>query len=828
VSINSTPSYRDFIEGRVIQPVVEENAKTNTTAQDRSIPVVYGLQRVTPPRIFTAQSDFDTSKLIVVYALSEGPCYGIYRLFVNSEYVETDQGMSVSLDSNQQYNGIGTANTIRTPTGGTYYNISRFEYRSGWEEFFTDVDGSTSTDYTHKLLAANIADQTKIPKFGNVSLLICEFQWINDGNSPFSNIPEITVDLFGKLCQRMPIDTRWDWTTTSVANQTAGAGTSVDFEYSTNPALQLRDYLSSTTYGAGIEFSSIDETSFTTAQNYFDGNINVNLSNGQLKITKKYTSNVVVNTENSVLSNVETMLNNNFAFMPFVAGKFRLINEEPGTPEVTVTENSIVDQIRFSYPDATSRYNSINYTFNDAERDFVSVRKRFPVSDADVQTLIDADDGNINTYSLNLPSITDPYMAERIAKQMLNKSRESVKITWTAMKDLYQYQVGDHIQITTNLPSVSTFECRIVEMRLRDDDLIDVVAYSHQDDFYQPFVDFVQQGEDYKKPLIPVSGGVLIPSNPTDPISVTPPTTPNPGPGEPGNPGAPDETPISPVQPGEPLPPKPQDPVYLYNSDNVYNHANITTIGNKDQYYLSILTNTSQSGYDYEPDADYWSTTQSGQLAFTADPAKYSIQFGLTHRNGDETEVGCVYEVAEDFSGNRVFGVKQGTNIMLWDPENPTLTYQQYSNDPRFLYSPGGKFYPQEYDVNRGFIFPRFKPSSSNSRIRGVLYPSEPIDYAVKYTPYKNSQILLTRGEISSTDLDLPVNLYLNQSETISIKFKFFTYTNTATYGFSFKMGKYLGEYTFTIANNRMTQSLIGVSRTNHNKTVLSGNEPPF
>lgn len=850
MSMIIAPSYRDFVEGRQPQNVTQENIKSNTQNEDSFIPVVYGLRRVVAPIIWMGNSDFDNS-LICIYALSEGPCYGVYRLFVNGEYVRTNATLSTAsaiVPTGQEtfvkYNGTGNAATLINPVNSVYNDILELEYRSGWEDYYVNVEGSTATEYQHKILNNHIADPTRRPKFNNLSYLICRF--IYDGpDTPYGDtVPSITVDMFGKMTQPHTDTVKWNWTISESANTTAGTSASTAFIYTTNPVAHLKDYMSDTLYGAGLPFNSINQTSFESVYDDCNDISAYNLTNGKTYYGNRYTSNMLLDTSQQVIQNLQSILDTNMLLMPYSEGEFKLVLETGGNPEVTFTENSIIDEIKITYPDANSRYNSVYYSYPDAEDSWLTRRGRFPASDADVQTLITADDGNINNLNLSLPSITNPYLAEQLAKQQLEKSRNQIKVEFTIFKDAWKYQVGDLVQLTTNLPDLTAFEIRIVSMRLDRDDLIKIIAYSHIDENYIPFGDFPQSPFDYIKPLIPVKGGFIKPSRPTDPISVIPPSTPNPDSGEPGAPSEPSDKPFIPIQPGEDLPTTPGTSSFFYNSSNVLNFGSAELLGPNNEYMIAKLRYSSNPSYTYELDPEWQSPSSIGQLRFrydfdTNNPAypRYEWQCALTHRNGVEESVCYVYEIAQNASGKILYGhalnypSKWNRYHYYWDPENPTDTFKirdLTTNDAPLEY-PIKLFNPPKmlnYTNPRGYI-------------NGTLVPEQPIDYSslggvfqpltfpVIGSVYRNANY--GAGNLNYLELEpggktVPGNFYGgNSASSFTIKIKFFTIKGLKP----FVMGRYLGEKTITFGNANLTLPYVDDSRQQHGVSA-PGTTAPF
>jgi hypothetical protein len=823
MSINRTPTYRDFIEGRILDPVPEENTKLST-ASDDYIPVVYGLRRVKAKLVWKEITWRYSDELVAVYALAMGPCYGIYRLFIDGVYVETNNSLALEIDD---FNNIAASNFTDTdrrrfPKNGKYYSsdnsVAQFEFFSGLNHRYS------------KIIGDNIPNELGRPEFPNICYLVCKFKDVA-GASVFPDIPEITVDLFGKMVTGAG---NAQWTGTGFTGDTD------DLFYSTNAADCLHDYLENEDHGAGLPADQINTTSFSDLKTSLNSNVTITLTNGTSQTVKAGECNMLINTGSPVQNHIDNFLNQYSLFMPYINGKFTVVRETTGSAEVTLTENSIVGEIRVTMPDANSRYNTINYSFADAERDFKTITKKYPPTQAERDLLITEDDG-ININEASFSGVTNPYLAEMFARQLLEKSRTQAKLEFKVFKEFYKYQVGDIININVSIPDLANVEARIVSMTLEESDLISVEAYTHLDDNYYPFTNFTQLVEDYAKPLIPVERGVLLPLTPTNPISLIPPTIPNPGSGEQGHPGEPSPMPILIQQPGDAPPTKPTEPDYLWDADTVKGAASLPTLGDDNEYYMCGFYNSSDPNYTIEYDARWLGgggSFQAGRMVLinpSTGPGM-ALNFKLLHRNGDDTWVGYVYEVLT-VNGVKKFGVYQPSNtgypdMWFWDPENP-------SKQPEVV--PAGSSYlgAESFDFTWGqrlMPFPYLRSYNNSSAIPGALVPVNQnnfefspgnIVYGFKPGSPFNHRVQNTGHVLPQFLSQVPNNLEGGTS-SFTLDVKFFRIRNIAEQGFRPVFSKFIGTKTITFSYARITDKWLDESRKNYRAATPSGVEPPF
>lgn len=647
------PSFRDFVDPGIINVTPATPTKqTNSPLDSQSIPVVYGLQRVTPPRIFTRVSDLDVNTLVCVYALSMGECLGIYRTFIDDVYVPTNLGMAIN-ESNIP--GASTNRTIVTPVDtSAYFGIAEFEFLAGNErDLFDDFFGSVSRidGYTSKLLAKHITTPADRPTYDpDICLLIATFTYQENTDSPYNNIPVVSVDLFGRR----------------VRSSNLQGDTYANRFYSTNPVECLYDYLINSKYGLGLPESTVDGlttgTTWDSVRDYCDVNEITRVDNGTSVSNKRYTLNKTVNTANEKYSNVIEILKTYMFMMPWIDGKFHLIAESAGSSEVTINEDSIVESFRITYPESTTRYNSVSYTYLEPQLGFSQVRVIFPRADSsEYATYLAEDNGNPRNLELSLPGVTSAYQAERIAKSYLLKTRLQAKYEFLVFKDVFKYRVGDIVSFSSTVPNLVGVPIRIVRMSIQDNDLVKVEAYSHSNNFYTPFPTLITQRPDIAPPLIPKEGGVFQPGE--DNIGIEPP-----------NPG--DENPPTPIK----LP----TPVPAYNF-NLKSGESLPTVGGEfDAYpfrfYIGAIQpdpadlNVGQSiaDTDYLPTTLFWLDRNCPTHTRFVDGV-YTLNMTIVDRvAGFNNRLAMVYELPNGRYGTCTkFPSSATPTFFIWDPENP-------------------------------------------------------------------------------------------------------------------------------------------------------------
>lgn len=461
----------------------------NPSKEVTPIPVVYGLRRITPPRIFTSGSITDTSKLVAIYALSEGECRGIYRLFVD--------GNQIDLPSNVEKT---------TTNGSSRINITKGLYA---DQLSIEFYHSTNPFAIPRLINDNIPDtmiyNNTEQNYANISLLVCEFTYLGP-NSPYSSVPTIEVDLFGRVIRKA-----------GDLGQPA--------EYRNNPADVIQDLLTNDEYGKGLSDGLISQTAMATARAVFDADIKDPPTDNNTQKTNA--CNMVLDTSRSIQDNINTILQNFNASLPYISGQFNLIAETSvGSVAFTINEDSIVGTLSIDYPDQQTLANQVKVQYYDAENNFGQDVVTYP--DKDTINALVASDGRPLETTFTASCITNPFEAGRLARTIFEKKRQSRTFKFTAVKSAYQIAVGDIININTTTPSVNE-DVQVIEMTVNADNTIEMTCVTHNNNNYPPFTGRTISKK-YTKPIIPVGPGFILPVNPNPPISVQPPNPDDPPP----------------------------------------------------------------------------------------------------------------------------------------------------------------------------------------------------------------------------------------------------------------------------------------------------------
>ncbi len=375
VSTIWSATHQPNLEGETGSPEVQRfDRAQETMSSDGQIPVVYGYRKITGNQTFHA-TNAEANQLHKHVILCEGGIEGIVSV---------------------------TANNLLIPTGnqseGTVFTITNTKYKDAkvWKE------GKTlyllANGVQHSIYLCNTDDgqsgQTFYEWQTNVNALIAYINKMGDGFEafPYASTSKYPADLKldATLCYMNPANvtaatvvggtkyTFYDGEPPENFNEVGGypnmawldmyfnssaelnGNPSVEVivkgkkvydprtkkvEYSTNPAMCLRDFLLSKRYGIGrwISEEQIDNDSFCQMADYCDEVIDFSNGDGTTTKAKRFELNMVIDQKQSALSWVQEILANFSAYLTYANGKYKLCVERPQPVSFSFTDDNISD-----------------------------------------------------------------------------------------------------------------------------------------------------------------------------------------------------------------------------------------------------------------------------------------------------------------------------------------------------------------------------------------------------------------------------------------------------------------------------------------------------
>ena len=396
----------------------QASALLNKSSNNAPLPVVYGYRKIGGTRVFMEVSGGDNEYLHVVIVMSEGEINSFENVYLN-DIISTDSRFSGVLN-------------VYTHTG---------------------ADNQTADSN----LVADLPNWTSAHRLRGTSYVYVKLKF--DVDAYPQGLPTITADLKGTKVY----DPR---TSTTV--------------WSDNPALCIRDYLTNTRYGRGIDTSLIDDASFTAAANYCDTTVNIGGAT-----VKKYTCNGIVNTSQGSIGILKQLLTSCKGFLVFTGGKYKLIIDKVETAAFTFSEDNIIGEWKVSLGSKNSQFNRIR-------ANFINKNKQWQPDIAVVEStaLRTLDNGELLEKTITLPYTTDIDRAKMITTININQSRQKISCEFTSTIEALKAEVGDVVYIKHStvgwqyLNASAGKKFRIIKMALQNNDEVRVTAVEYADGSY--------------------------------------------------------------------------------------------------------------------------------------------------------------------------------------------------------------------------------------------------------------------------------------------------------------------------------------------------------
>lgn len=477
-----------------------------------NVPIVYGYRKVGGIQTFAETGSTNNKYLYVAYVFSEGLVEGLREVFIDDYQIPASYIPNLN------------AGQLVTITTEKYKDRVQMRWFPG--VYYTNPRTSTVGSTVKSDIFADSPSFNSQMIYNGLATLFVRYEWKEiktqedaDAN-PFTNggIPDIQVSLLGKRVASLLVDT----TENTVYD-------SNEVRYSTNPAECLLDYLRNPRYGKGLVNADIDWTTWKQAARKCNQTVTYVASGIQGPIL---TLNTVVDTNQSLMNNVKTMLQNFRAYMPYVQGKYKLRIEDAGNPTdilsgsalivQTLTKDDIVSDITFNGIDLSAKYNVVSVTYVDPDQKWSPQQVIYPETEAERQTYINLDNGRENKYEVTYGGVTNYAIAKDMARLIFNKQRRQESCVFTATSKALELEPGDCIRIQSNILNFGTDPWRVISIKINNDMTVDIGAVRNPDDMYP----YTRVGEEdiVLPPYIPKGSIIYYPSSQNlPPIGLVPP-----------------------------------------------------------------------------------------------------------------------------------------------------------------------------------------------------------------------------------------------------------------------------------------------------------------
>jgi hypothetical protein len=491
----------------------------NSQSNVDPIPVIYGRRRVGGTRVFIEVSGSSNEYLHLVLVLSEGPVTAIDNVYLD-DVLSTDAKFTGLLTVTKHLGTPGEAAdaalTADVPKWSSACKLSNCAYLyvklkydrnafSGLPTITADVRGRTlydprdgQTRYSNnpalvirdylsnaiygRGIASSAIDDTSIAAAANA----CDIRITAPSFSDIFTVSTTTEAL--TFAQPIPIDTGDGVKVSSTATVPSPlvAGTTYYAIKVTDTSYQLATTMANAFAGTAIDLTSAGSGQHTLAQ--------VNYA--------AYACDGTIDTNQTAYDNVRALLTACRGMLVFSGGKYRLVLDVATTASsFGFTESNITGSWVISQAGKRAKYNRVT-------AGFYNPAKKWQPDLAMVEStaLRATDNGLILEAKIDLPFTANSYRAQNIGQLTLNQSRYGLVVKFSAFQEGLRCEVGDVVPITHTTPGWSAKLFRIMQIEIKDNDEVYVVAREYSASVYTQAV------------LSPAA--VIAQSNLPDPFSV--------------------------------------------------------------------------------------------------------------------------------------------------------------------------------------------------------------------------------------------------------------------------------------------------------------------
>ena len=224
--------------------------------------------------------------------------------------------------------------------------------------------------------------------------------------------------------------------------------------WSNNPALCVRDYLTSSTYGLGESSANIDDDSIIVAADVCD-----NLNYPTLTGGTKFTANGAFTTAVTPYSFLNNVMSSMGGTVWYSQGEWRVKPAYYTAPVADLTDDDLRSGL------SISTRHSRRDNFNTVKGTFKGTETNWQVTDYPEYTnaaFVTEDNGQSSVVDLDLPFTSSSVEARRIARIALERNRQQLTVSASFGMRAFGLQVGDLVTLTSTRRGWAAKEFEIV------------------------------------------------------------------------------------------------------------------------------------------------------------------------------------------------------------------------------------------------------------------------------------------------------------------------------------------------------------------------------
>ena len=262
----------------------------------------------------------------------------------------------------------------------------------------------------------------------------------------------------------------------------------------TYPGDVLYDYLTNTTYGAGISASDILTADITSLNSFSTDNIAYASPSGAATLADRYQINGLIDTATPVLENAEKILNAAASWLSYDSheGKWGIVINKTGTSSASFNDTNIIGNISLGGTGLQDLYNQVKVEFPHRElrdsADFYNISVPTSSIPADWTPFSLNTNEETNVLEIKYDIINEPIQAQMLGLIELKQSRLDKVIKFTTDFSYYNLKAGDIIDVTNTRFSFSSKLFRIITINEIQEDsgplLMEITALEYNLNVY--------------------------------------------------------------------------------------------------------------------------------------------------------------------------------------------------------------------------------------------------------------------------------------------------------------------------------------------------------
>jgi len=233
------------------------------------------------------------------------------------------------------------------------------------------------------------------------------------------------------------------------------------------PGDVLFDYMTNTTYGAGIHEDYIDQTSLTALNTYSDTGVNYqDQGTGTQTLADRYQINGLLDTARTVMENIEKVASSAASYLKYDIheGKWGVTINQTGSSTASFTDSNVIGNVNVASTGLKDLYNKVKVEFPHRDirdaADFVTIE--IPDSDRNSNE-------EDNTLQLTYDVINEPVQAQLLGLIELKQSRVNLVIDFETDFTYVNLKAGDLIDVTNSRLGFTSKVFRIISIQETQD-----------------------------------------------------------------------------------------------------------------------------------------------------------------------------------------------------------------------------------------------------------------------------------------------------------------------------------------------------------------------